>query len=180
MNSQFLRTRAAFWGMIFMIVLNGAVLITFFIRSQPEESVPSQDCRQGNAAGTALIEELGLTGEQKTRVLAINEQYRSSAEPVAGEIRDNRGKILSELEAEKPDTILIRQCIDTIARLQADIQLKNIQQYLDLKEVCTPEQALRLSAIYRNLYGCPMKGNNMQNRHKHRHGQGKADTGCCN
>jgi Spy/CpxP family protein refolding chaperone len=180
MNSQFLRSRAAFWGMIFMIVLNGAVLITFFIKSQPADAIPPKDCGKGNSANTALIDELGLTSEQKTRVLAINEQYRRTAEPVAAAIRDNREKILSELEADHPDTILIRNCIDTIALLQAEIQLKNIQQYLDLKKVCTPEQALRLSALYRNLYGCPMKGNQMQNRYKHRHGQGKADTGCCN
>ena len=180
MNSQFNRSRIAFWGMIFMIVLNGAVLVTFFIKSQPEETIPSQDCGQGASANSALIDELGLTGEQKTRVLAINEQYRRTAEPVAEGIRENRGKILSELESDHPDTLLIRNCIDTIAMLQAEIQLKNIQQYLDLKEVCTPDQALRLSALYRNLYGCPMKGNKMQNRHKHRYGQGKGDTGCCN
>jgi Spy/CpxP family protein refolding chaperone len=166
--------------MIFIIVLNGAVLITFIIKSPPEESPAAQGCVQSNSANNALIDELGLSGEQKTKVLTINEEYRRSAEPDAQSIRENRGIILSELESDQPDTILIRRSIDTIARLQAGIQLKNIRQYLRLKEVCTPEQAIRLSALYRNLYGCPMKGKNMQNRHKHRHGQGKTDSSCCN
>ncbi len=161
----FNRTKITFWVMIVLIVINIAALISYFYFSRPACETPG--CETRNQPGKVLQSALGLTAEQAEKVAAINEVYQQAAGPVSASIKENRGLIITEMEKENPDTAAINTLIRQLSELQIALQKENVRQYMELKKVCNSEQAQKLSAFYRELYGCPMKGKQMQQRHRH-------------
>jgi len=161
----FNRTKITFWVMIVLIVINIAALISYFYFSRPACETPG--CENSNGSGNALQTALGLTDEQSAKVATINETYQQTAGPVSAAIKETRGAILTEMEKENPDPAAINTLIRNLSELQIKLQQENIRQYMELKKVCNSEQAQKLSAFYRELYGCPMKGKQMQQRHRH-------------
>ncbi len=167
--------RLMFWVLLFLVVINISALVSKFFFSAPLETADC--CPPEKQQCSAFREELNLSAEQAVLVTGINKKYTDSAAPVATAIREARVSILNELDSEKPDTMLLNNLAGKVASLQLRIQKENIAQYTALKRVCTPQQAQKLSALYRDLYGCPMQNPQMQ--HRHRNGQGKANQVKC-
>jgi Spy/CpxP family protein refolding chaperone len=169
------KNRFLFWTLLVLIVINISALISFFMFTRSGDKVPcaSPDKQQCYA----FREELDLTDSQNSQVMEINRIYRDSARPIAAAIRDARASVLSELEKENPDTNYLNSLLISISDRQIKIQKENMRQYMALKRVCTPDQAKKLSALYRELYGCPM--HNEQPKHRHRRGQSNSDTLNC-
>lgn len=176
MNAM-IKYRLLFWGLISIIVLNLSALAGYLI-FKPKEPA-TDECLSNPGKGRGLLKELELTGDQQETVQKINDKYRVEAEPLAVQLREQRDRMLTELEQDQSDTLVLMQLADSMSVLQEQIQKINIRQYLELKQVCTPEQALRLSALYRNLYGCPVQGNKAMHRHQNRHGKGGRQGGNC-
>jgi Spy/CpxP family protein refolding chaperone len=165
----FHKNRYVFWVLIILIVINISALVSFFLFAQT--TPPASCCPADGKLGHSFSNELGLSAAQTEKVSSINQNYKATAEPIVASIKDTRGAILNELEQETPDTSLLNRLTEELSILQKNIQKENINQYMELKKACTPEQAQRLSALYRDLYGCPMQAKGMQ--HQYRHGQGK-------
>jgi hypothetical protein len=172
----FHKNRYIFWVLIFLILINISALISFFLftRATPAPSCCPADGKQGHSFSNALE----LSADQTEKVDIINQRYKANAEPIVDSIKNTRGAILNELEQETPDTSLLKKLTTELSILQKKVQMENIKQYMELKKVCNKEQAQLLSALYRDLYGCPMKNNGI--KHQFRHGQGKAknEPGC--
>jgi Spy/CpxP family protein refolding chaperone len=168
------KNKITFGALLFLIVLNVAVLVSFFVftRSGREKPATEEPCNPASCQEQGISGKLGLTDEQAAKVSQINETYLGEAEPIAIAIRDKRDALLTLIDNADYDSLALAAILDTISILQRQIQLKNIGQYLELKKICAPDQALKLSALYRNLYGCPVKENGRQ-RHQYRHGQGR-------
>jgi Spy/CpxP family protein refolding chaperone len=165
----FLKNRYVFWVLIILIVINISALVSFFLFTQ--NTPPASCCPADGKQGHSFSNDLGLSTAQTEQVSAINQNYKRHAEPIATSIKDTRGLILNELEKDMPDSSLLNKLTAQLCVLQNTIQRENIKQYLELKKVCTPAQAQRLSALYRDLYGCPMQSKGM--KHQFRNGQGK-------
>ena len=171
----FLKNRLIFWALIFLVVLNISALTSFFLFRKSQS--PAACCTPEQKQCMAFRDELKLSADQTLKVTDINNKYMVVAEPIAKAIKDTRASILTELENEAPDTLKLNQLALNLSMLQLKIQKENIKQYSALKKVCNPEQALRLSALYRDLYGCSMQAGQMKNRY--RKGQGARDNGGC-
>ena len=165
----FHKNRFAFWVMIILIIINISALASFFLLTRHAASPTC--CPADGKQGHSITNELGLSAVQTEKVSFINQNYKAHAEPIAASIKDTRSAILNELEQQNPDTNLLNRLTSELSVLQKNIQQENIKQYMELKKVCNQEQAQRLSALYRDLYGCPMKTIGML--HQYRHGQGK-------
>ena len=163
----FHKNRLIFWVLVILVIINVTALISFFFFSKPKPQTPC--CSPAEQQCAAFRDQLNLTAEQTRKVTQINESYEASAGPIVTAIKSTRAAILTELEKVLPDTSHITALIGQLASLQVSIQKENIKQYGELKKVCTPEQAQRLSALYRDLYGCPMQENRMQNRYRGGH-----------
>ncbi|MDX9905546.1 MAG: periplasmic heavy metal sensor [Bacteroidales bacterium] len=148
------RNRVLFWLLIFLIIVNLAALATYFIL--PEKQQPAGCAGDPNSPECILHSRLNLTDEQNEHVERINSEYRVVSQPLSQEIKQLRGHILDELESGHTDTVLTNNLTGEIAALQLQLHRENILHYLALKEVCDPEQALLLSNLYREMYGCPM------------------------
>lgn len=155
------KNRWLFWLMLFLIILNVSALVAYFAFKQDAPATP-ETTRE--TPSEIFRQELALTPEQTEKVGEINYQYRSEVLPISDSIKSIRSYILNELSQSNPDTTILYHLASEMALLQNLMQRASIRQYLDLKSVVTPEQALKLSALYHELYGSPMKKKNMQHR----------------
>jgi Spy/CpxP family protein refolding chaperone len=158
------KNRLLFWLLIVLVVINVAALASFFIYSGKPKEVACKE--QSGMSCTGLCKELNLTGSQGVKVEEINKNYVANAGVLSASIKEMRASILDELNREKPDSVVINTLVRELSKLQSMLQHENIRQYLELKKVCTPEQAQQLSGIYRDLYGCPMQGRGAKNQHR--------------
>jgi hypothetical protein len=172
----FYKNRFAFWVLIILIVINISALASFFLLNRPATSPTC--CPADGKQGHSMTNELGLSAAQTEKVSSVNQIYKEHAEPIAASIKDTRSAILNELEQQNPDTNLLNRLTSELSILQKNIQQENIKQFMELKKICNQEQAQRLSALYRDLYGCPMKANGMQHQYRHGQGKSKGETRC--
>ncbi len=163
------KNRLLFWLLLFLIVINLTAIISFFFFIQKDTSPACNASKAGKC--NVFQQELNLSESQSVKVEEINAIYRSNSEPLVASIREKRAGIMNELESNQPDTSILAGYSLELSQLQNKMQIENIRQYLALKRICNPEQLQRLSALYRDLYGCPVKEKKMQ--HRYRHGQGK-------
>ncbi|MDP4280898.1 MAG: periplasmic heavy metal sensor [Bacteroidota bacterium] len=157
----FSKNKIAFWLLIFLVVINLSALITILVvfPSRIKAPVPEH-----NRPGAVLHEMLSLSPQQAAGVNVILARYRNLTTPLADSILDRRMKMISEIEKDHPDTVLINNCILDITAFQVKMQQASIRQYMDLKKICTPAQCRILSGIYSEMYGCKEKGQCMGNR----------------
>lgn len=161
------KNRWLFWLLIFLIIVNLSALATYFLL--PEKQ-PQQACGIDSGSPNCIMhEQLNLTEVQNVLVDSINAAYQKVSRPVSLQIKDLRAAILDELERQDPDTLLINSLAEEISDLQLQMHRNNINHYLELKKVCDRDQALRLSNLYREVYGCPMDPDRNQGKqHRHR------------
>jgi len=152
----FTKNKFVFWLLVFLVAINLSALVTFGVfyfrhPAGPADQACGKTCR-------AFSEELSLSPAQARQVDAILAAYRSTTEPLSGEITNCRVQLLGEIAKPRPDTNLVNGCVEKIALLQKQIQKASVGQYLELKKICTPDQCRRLSSLYFELYGCQGKG----------------------
>jgi Spy/CpxP family protein refolding chaperone len=162
------KNKALFWIMIFLIVVNLSALATYFFFPRKATVVACSD--SSSAPGCALHAELDLTEVQAARVDIINSEYLDKSAPISEKIKNIRAEVLDELSTEVPDSLKLNEYSLELSQLQNQLHHYNIMHYLELKKVCTPDQAMRLSNLYRELYGCPMQGPGTGGKHMHRKG----------
>lgn len=160
------KNRVLFWLLMFLIIVNLAALATYFFFPLNGNK---QECGETFMKNGCLYRtQLDLSDEQAIVVEEISDKYLEATGSLAAEIKSVRGMILDELSKPTPDSMLLNELISDITRMQGRLQKENIKHYLAVKDVCSPEQAMQLSNLYRELYGCPMhNGNGIKQRHRH-------------
>jgi hypothetical protein len=175
MNKSFLmntlnKNKLIFFILLFLVLVNLSALVTFFTFRSHTDDVVVCDPMQSQC-GNAFKSELGLSEDQARKVEMINADYQDASGPIVEKIRNIRSDILDELSEEVSDTSYLKQKSGELCDLQLQLQQANFTQFIELKKVCDPAQAQRLSALYRELYGCARMGNGQGKMHQHRGGQ---------
>lgn len=175
----FSHNKYLFWLLIFLVVVNISALVTMFVIF-PKLSVPEPQRACGNT-GKCISEELALSSGQTGKVNQILEKNKNQTQSFRDTILNNRANLLEEIAKPNPDTVIINKYIEAIYSAQKEIQKTSVDQYLALKEICTPEQSERLSNLYFELYGCQGKcksaGQGKGMKHQYRWGQGHQGKG---
>jgi Spy/CpxP family protein refolding chaperone len=171
----FSKNKFVFWLLIFLVVINLSALITFLVFFSQNSTASKQQSREN--PGMAFRKELSLSPSQSEKVNIILAGYRNSTEPITKTIRDYRTQLLEELAKDEPDTTLLNKYAEEISLYQRKMQKASVDQYMALKEICTPVQCQRLSALYFELYGCQGTckgmGQGKGMMHQYRRGQGQ-------
>jgi Spy/CpxP family protein refolding chaperone len=160
-------------------MINITALATYFIymRKPINESLPGSGLKRG----VVLRQELSLTPDQSLAINKINATYQASSEPIVEAIREKKAEILDELAKENTDSVVLTKLASEMVIEQKKLQMANIQQFLDLKKICTPEQTLKLAQIYAGLYGFEQNGKGQGQgkgmKYRHRFGQQKPGSG---
>jgi len=176
--NYFSKYRIVFWIMILMIVINVSAFTSFFVYYKANKASVA-DTMNCNGTCRFLDEQLSLNEDQSDKVIEINKKFREQTEPVVAEIKKTRTALLDELALEKPDTNKLNKFTDKIGELQKVLQKAAIVQFQQMKLICTPEQCMKVSAIYSEVYGCQKMGQGMGKgvQHRYRKGQGKPQCG---
>lgn len=163
--------RFILWALIFLAIINITALLSFFLFARNTTNTPVKVT--DNKPGVTLTKELSLSADQDKKVKDINSEYKVQSGPIVDSIKSAKSKLLEELSKEKTDAQLVDNILKELGVQQGNLQRANVKQFLELKQVCTPEQTLRLSEIYAELYGCNFMGNGEGKGMKHRHRYGK-------
>lgn len=172
--NYFSKNKVILLVLIFLVIVLLTALISLIIfftgKSESLNQPPS-----GNT-GRRFNQELSLTPAQSAKVDAILNEYRNATEPIRLNIQSNRAQLLEELSTSNPDTNLINKHLEDIANLQKQMQKASVNQYIALKQICTPIQCERLSSLYFELYGFQGQGKGTGKgkgvMHRNRRGQG--------
>ncbi len=151
--NYFNKYKVVFWIMILMIVINISGLTSFYFYYRANKTTVT-DTTSCNATCRFLDEQLALNTVQSEKVSEINKQFREKTEPIVAEIKNIRTALLGELTSQNPDTTRLNQYTEKIGELQKQLQKEAIVQFQQLKQICTPDQCLKLSAIFSEVYCC--------------------------
>ena len=171
--NYFSKNKVFIWVLIFLVIVLLTALISLIVFFSDRYNTVYQP--QSGNTGRRFNQELSLTPAQSLKVGAILDEYRTATEPISFNIRNYRAKLLEELANSNPDTILVNKYQDEICNLQKQMQKASVKQYMALKQICTPFQCEKLSALYYELYGFQSQGKGMGRgkgmMHQHRRGQ---------
>lgn len=162
--------------MLAVILVNVTAFATWFYHQR--QAVRMEEKASCSGTCNMLTAELKLDPDQKSRVEDINRKFRDEAEPTVAEIKKIRAEMLEELSLEKADTARLSDFIARIGSLQMKLQRSAVNQFMELKQVCNADQTLKLSSIYSEVYGCPVKAKGNGKGQQHRYGKGHKDS-CC-
>lgn len=163
---------------VLVIVAVSALITTVYHQRQDARqsgySVRSEKC---SATAAVLRDELGLTNTQLSKIQSSCDACRGFNRCSRDTLNTLKSEFIAELSGKVSDTVQLNRIADAFGKAQAAIMKGMIRQYLEIKAVCTPEQRIKLSRLYSELFGsCTNRGGGM-----HRYGK-KPDpaTGCCN
>lgn len=169
----FLKKRFSFWLVFILLTVNIAAIFTILYHTYSDHS-PAASTSVNTGAGKIITSELGLNAEQIDLFTGINKVYTEQSQKILDRLTEKRSEMLAELGEKSPDTSILNAIAKNIGELHTDLKLQTIQNFMELKKICTPDQQLLLSKMYNDMLECEghFKGYGKQYRHRYRHGQG--------
>ncbi len=166
---NFLQQKRVLIGIVIvLLIFNMTMGITILIHVNDEKS------NQEQSQDTDFLKsELSLNNEQVQGLGRIRSQFRATSEPVALRIREIRQQLVDEMSKNQPDTLRIKMLSEEMGKIQGDLTYKIATQYLDIRQLCSPDQALKLNASYHYLFGLDDQSHQSGKGYRYRWGQRK-------
>ncbi len=89
---------------------------------------------------------LGLTEEQNDQIKQIHLDHMKDVQPLKDEVRINRAKIDALLKKDEPDMKQIVSLVEANGKLLTQIELKSIEQKINIRSLLTEEQKIIFDA----------------------------------
>jgi Spy/CpxP family protein refolding chaperone len=159
---NFFRTnKIIIWILSAMLIITLSALGTIIFRNKCKR-VTEQEAQGCGMRCNLLTEELGLSETQAKTIDGIRAMHRKATMATADSLRFRRSELVTELGREIPDTLRLHDLSRKIGDLQARLVDQTIDQYLRIRNECTPEQQEKLSSLYYELMGCCPAGEGKQ------------------
>lgn len=94
---------------------------------------------------------LGFDAEQLQKFNKIEQDYRIELADYMHEMREIETKILLELSQKQPDKGILKKYASETGIVQAKIKQLTIEHFLNLKGICTSEQAEKLTSLFNDM-----------------------------
>lgn len=91
-----------------------------------------------------LVEELGLTPEQETRLKQQREEFRNKNKELMEKMRSKRKELKQELEEPNIDRAKVDKIIGDIKNLTGEKLSNRVNKIISMKKILTPEQFEKL------------------------------------
>ena len=101
---------------------------------------PKQRIKRKDIYKNFLIKEINLTPEQQNKFDKIRKNFVSQTYTLFDSIRHYNNKIDSQLDYDKPDTLLINNYSSRIGNLHKRIKIRYIKYNLQIKSILNPKQ----------------------------------------
>lgn len=143
------------WLVIILLATNLATVLTVVyhtktevaseIKPQTESEVP------GDQRTHFFKDRLNLTDEQLEPFRDANHRYNREARGITDLMSELRRELLTELMRESASEEKLQQLSHEIGEQHEALKMATCKFYLDLKEICTPEQQIELAGIFQSL-----------------------------
>jgi uncharacterized membrane protein len=100
---------------------------------------------------------LGLSEEQRGRMVALREELEREITPLREALERKRRELFTLLQAPMLKKEEVERLAREISRLQADIDLKVLQNTLPVRDILSPEQRRLFFSLYEERL-CPQRG----------------------
>lgn len=150
-------------GIAFVLILFLGLTLGYFAFKMLRKSEQLPETRGYNYKGEPgrgffrLADELGLDQKQKDGFRELESTYRVSLSNIYHEIDVVNNQIINELGSNHPDTVILFSLSEKIGGLHEQIKRRTISHFMDLRAICSQEQAIKLSGILEQIG--PGKGN---------------------
>lgn len=144
-----MKNKILLWLLVLLAGL-GLGYLVFTMISRPEPETQAFDKRAEWQPGRSffrLTEELGLDTAQQNDFQEMECEYRQKLTELNNELLEVNRAIIDQLRQEDPDTVYLHELSEQTGRLHAQLKQTTINHFINLRSVCTHEQALRLSGV---------------------------------
>lgn len=140
------------WTIILLVVINLLALgtILWHVTRKPHAPPPPQK-RDPDQTQYFLRNELNLSEKQVQRFEELGQQHHQQSMRIKNEIHRLKGEIMNELFLAEPDLTGIKNLAEEIGSKEAEKEILLFNHFLDLAEVCEPEQREKFNTIIHEL-----------------------------
>ncbi len=149
--SMMLNGRWSLWAIITLVVLNIVLLGTVWYFHLNRSGPPPRQA-PGFKPDGFFARELGLSDDQIKALETLRDEHMRHGDSLRTLIFGLNNRILDELFATSPDSILISTLTDSIGMLHAQLGLSLIEHVRELQGFCTPEQQEKLKRLIIDIF----------------------------
>jgi len=138
----------------FLIILNLVTMaaLWYVLFRKPPAPRPPRAAGQGqDVVQSFLRRELSLTDEQAATFLKLRDKFVASTGPLQEELRTLNETIIAEMLKPQPDKAAIEKATARIGILRGEERKLLFFHFLDLMDVCRPEQKDKFHSILREF-----------------------------
>lgn len=151
------RTQILTWAVILLLITNGVTIATILYHNYKEkknkESITITSPRGNNMInGRFLRQELGFDQMQMNVFRIANQEFRPRAMLITGNIDSLKNEMFGELRKAKPDTAKLDNLSKLVGQLHGQLKHETYTFYLQLKNICSPEQQAELEKAFLPLF----------------------------
>ena len=148
------------WAIVILAVINISTLMTILYhkyQSDTSETISASDPKQLEAdsekfSGRYFRDQLNLSIEQMDKFKQINPVFRPKARYITIELAEKRKQMLIEMSAAESDTARLNAISDSIGQLHSSLKKITYRYYLEIKNICNPEQQRKLEQIFGEMF----------------------------
>jgi len=127
----------------------GVVLALVVLLAVPGWSVPDErklDDKRPEP-GLGIAKRLGLSEEQKKSFMEREEKIKLDLKKEMEEVKNLESKLKEEIKKDAPDKNTVNNYIKEISAVMSKIQMKRMENLLELKKSLTPEQKVKFNEM---------------------------------
>ena len=148
----FTKKRFVIWIIVILVLVNITALATIIIQNRKMHSFSKPNKHtEKNEFPDFIKGELGLDDAQSGKFNKLMEEHFSHIGATMKKIIDLRNKTMEAIFSDNPDSNLIKKYSEDIGKLQTELEADNMNHFLKLKTVCTPEQQKKLINLMKEL-----------------------------
>lgn len=136
----------------------GAVLALVVMMALPGWGAEDKDKKESKRPGLGIVKRLQLNEEQKQKFMDREEKIRQDAKKEMENIGKLESKLKEEMKKDSPDRNVVNSCIKDISAIRSGIQMKRMENLLELKKTLTPEQKVKFNEMLKKQDKRPFFG----------------------
>ena len=160
-----------------LLATNIATVVTIFYNQSEEVEVKVEQNksqhsnkleRRHRKFGNYMSNRLSLNDKQQLEFASLREVFHTKAEVVSLKINEKRKLLYVELAKDDADIQELNKISDEIGLLHAELKKLSVKHYINMKEICTPEQQEKLYQMFKAMFKKESRDVEMIHKRKHR------------
>lgn len=135
-----------YWGNILLLAVNIAFVVVLLLQREAEKLEIDH-----TISSKFLQRELNFTPEQNLHIMGLDSLIQRRYYRILSLLSQERYHLLEELAKPEPSPEVINRIANSVGRLHRGMKIQTARHLINVKQVCTPEQAKKLEDIFKEL-----------------------------